>query len=236
MPPSSDIEFDPSAFSGVARLFPLPTPILFPRVVQPLHLFEERYLEMMRDALDGDGLIAMAVLKPGWEIDYASRPPLEPFACLGKIVTHHCLDNGRYNLLLAGVARVRILNELSPPEAFRRARVEILNESEPAVSDARAAALHRRLAEAFRSALPHGEPPEPLQRLFEGDTPLGLLADLAASTLPLPRDVKQAALAEPDAAKRAALLIGAIDAGSFGQPASDAKNDPTGFPPPFSVN
>lgn len=231
-----DLEFDPQRFGGVARLFPLPAPTLFPRVVQPLHLFEERYLEMMRDALDGDGLIAMAVLKPGWEIDYASRPPLEPVACLGKIVTHHRLDDGRYNLLLAGVSRVRLLEEIEPPQSFRRARVELVTETEPIAAEPAGAELHRQLGEAFRSALPHGVPPEPLQRAFEEDTPLGLLADLAAYTLPLPRDVKQAALAEFDAAKRAALVIGAIDAGAAGEPPSDGGGDAGGFPPPFSEN
>ncbi len=230
-----DLEFDPRRFGGVARLFPLPAPALYPRVVQPLHVFEERYLELMRDALDGDGLIVMAVLKPGWEIDYASRPPLEPVACLGKIVTHHRLDDGRYNLLLAGVSRVRVLEELEPPLAFRRARVELAAETEPTAADP-AAALHRRLVEAFLDALPHGAPPEPLQRLFDDDTPLGLLADLAAYTLPLPRDVKQAALAELDAGKRAALLIGAIDAGAVGRRSTRGDDNSAGFPPPFSEN
>lgn len=231
-----DLEFDPQQFSGVARLFPLPAPALFPRIVQPLHVFEERYLELMRDALDGDGLIVMAVLKPGWEIDYVSRPPLESVGCLGKIVTHHRLDNGRYNLLLAGVSRVRVLEELEPPLAFRRARVELAAETEPAASEPAGAELHKRLVDAFRGALPYGTPPEPLQRVFDDDTPLGLLADLAAYTLPLPRDVKQAALAEMDAAKRAALVIGAVDAGSVGKRAPGSGGDRAGFPPPFSEN
>lgn len=231
-----DLEFDPKRFDGVARLFPLPAPALYPRVIQPLHVFEERYLELMRDALDSDGLIAMAVLKPGWEIDYASRPPVEAVACLGKIITHHRLDDGRYNVLLAGVSRIRVFDELEPPLAFRRARVELVEESEPTAGDSNGVALHKRLVEAFRASLPHGLPPEPLQRVFEEDTPLGLLADLAAYTLPLPRDVKQAALAEFDAAKRAALVIGAIDAGGVGERTPGAGGDGAGFPPPFSEN
>ncbi len=231
-----DLEFDPQRFDGVARLFPLPAPSLYPRVIQPLHVFEERYLELMRDALDSDGLIAMAVLKPGWEIDYASRPPVEPVACLGKIVTHHRLDDGRYNVLLAGVSRIRVYDELEPPLAFRRARAELVEETEPAAGHPVGVDLHKRLVEAFRAALPHGVPPEPLQRVFEEDTPLSLLADLAAYTLPLPRDVKQAALAEFDAAKRAALIIGAIDAGGVGKRATGAGGDAAGFPPPFSEN
>lgn len=226
-------EFNPAQFSGVARLFPLPAPSLYPRVVQPLHVFEERYRELMRDALDSDGLIAMAVLRPGWEVDYASRPPLEPIACLGSIVTHHRMDDGRYNLLLAGVARVRIVEEVEPPESFRRARVDLLEEIEPDNQSEQARAIQRRLAEVFRSALPHGTPPEPLQRLFEDDTPLGLLADLAAYTLPLEREVKQAALDELDVLERARVVIRAL--GDEEGPDSPEPL-PTGFPPPFSSN
>lgn len=226
------LEFDPASFSGVARLFPLPEPSLFPRVVQPLHVFEERYRELMRDALAGDGLIAMAVLRPGWETDYASRPPLETVACLGSIVTHHKLEDGRYNLLLAGVTRVRLIEEVEPPLAFRRARVELLGEAEPPDDDAAAGVLRRRLVEAFRSEFPAGHTPEALRDLLEGDTPLGLLADLAAYTLPLSREVKQAALEQLDAATRAADLLAAIG------PPIDKPRDrpPRGFPPPFSEN
>lgn len=232
------IDFDASRFSGVARLFPLPAPSLYPRVVQPLHVFEERYRALMRDALGGDGLIAMAVLRPGWETDYASRPPLEPVACLGQIVTHHELEDGRFNLLLAGVCRVRLVGEVEPPEAFRRARVELLDEQEPSPGDAVAEALKARLIERFRRALPHGEPPEALQRLFEEDTPLGLLADLAAYTLPVPRELKQAVLSEPAAEPRARLLVDALPPGdeppAEGPPGGEP--DSPGFPPPFSAN
>ena len=234
-------EFNPAGFSGIARLFPLPASALYPRVVQPLHIFEERYREMMRDALDSDGLIAMSVLQPGWESDYASRPPLESVACLGSIVTHHRMEDGRYNLLLAGVTRVRIIEEIDPPQSFRRARVELLNEVEPDAELERGRALKIRLAELFKAALPHGVPPEPLQRLFEDDTPLSLLADLAAYTLPIGREAKLAALTELDVMQRASGLIVALgngeeDDGESGEGPAEPNPLPTGFPPPFSSN
>ncbi|QDT68371.1 Lon protease [Planctomycetes bacterium MalM25] len=225
------LEFDPERFSGVARVFPLPAPSLFPRTLVPLHVFEERYLELMHDALDSDGLIAMAVLKPGWEIDYASRPPVEPIACLGKIVTHHRLENGRYNTLLAGVSRVRLLEEIEPPRAFRRARVDLLAEQEPEASEPGVAELQEQLIEAFREALPHGEPPEPLMRAFQGDLPLGLLADLAAQTLPMDGRVKVSLLADPSAIDRARKVLAALASG--GEPGG--RLDPPS-PPPFSEN
>ena len=83
--------FEESSFSlqdfcGTVRLFPLPNLVLFPHVLQPLHIFEPRYRELLEDALAHDGLIAMAMLEPGWEQDYDGRPPaLHPMACLAKV-------------------------------------------------------------------------------------------------------------------------------------------------------
>src|SRR5688572_13280494 len=119
----AELEFDSATFCGVARLFPLPNLVLYPHVMQPLHIFEERYRELMQDALASDRLIAMAVLEPGWEAEYDSRPRVSPYACLGKVVAHHRLDDGRYNLLLLGVQRVRICHELAPLRSFRQAEV-----------------------------------------------------------------------------------------------------------------
>src|SRR5437899_1693222 len=95
-------------FTGVARLFPLPNLVLFPHVVQPLHVFEPRYRQLTADALEGDRLIALALLRPGWEEEYEARPPLYPVACLGRITAHQKLDGGRYILLLRGLSRIRI--------------------------------------------------------------------------------------------------------------------------------
>lgn len=234
------VEFDPEEFSGVARLFPLPAPSLFPSVVQPLHVFEERYRALMREAVHGDGFIAMAVFKPGWEIDYPSRPPLESAACLGKIIAHQELEDGRFNLLLAGVARLRLLDEIEPPQAFRSANVELIAERHPKLN-----AIYRetqsRLVAAFRAALPHGVPPEPLQRIFESDASLGTLTDLAAYTLPVSRDVKHGVLAEVDPVPRAIFLLDALAADGVTWNVADEPDEPSQplsprFPPPFSEN
>ena len=104
-----DLSFVPEQFSGRARLFPLPNLVLFPHVMQPLHIFEERYVEMFRDAIDADRLIAMALLQPGWENDYEGRPPIAPVACLGRVVTWQSQEDSRYNLLLLGLRRVRVV-------------------------------------------------------------------------------------------------------------------------------
>src|SRR5438067_9036914 len=96
-------------FSGTARLFPLPNLVLFPYVIQPLHIFEPRYRRLMADALADDRLLAMALLKPGWEEAYHKRPAIHPVVCLGKIFKEEHLPAGRYNLLPHGLARARVL-------------------------------------------------------------------------------------------------------------------------------
>src|SRR5581483_8559229 len=113
MSASDDLFVQPEHFSGTARLFPLPNLVLFPHVMQPLHIFEPRYRQMTTDALDGDRLIALALLRPGWEADYDGKPVIYPVACLGRIVAEQRLEDGRYNILLRGLSRIRVLEELA---------------------------------------------------------------------------------------------------------------------------
>src|SRR5438046_5951139 len=93
---------DSSAGIESVPLFPLPNVVLFPRAVLPLHIFEERYKAMTRHALEGDRRVAMALLRPGWEKSYYSRPAIEPVVCVGTILTHERLADGKYNFLLQG--------------------------------------------------------------------------------------------------------------------------------------
>src|SRR5256714_7050907 len=89
-------------------LFPLPNVVLFPRAILPLHIFEERYKAMTADVLRGDRLIAIALLHPGWEKDYYSAPKVDPVVCVGEILSHERLPDGKYNFLLQGQTRARI--------------------------------------------------------------------------------------------------------------------------------
>src|SRR5215203_3799018 len=138
---AEELVFDEARFSGVARLFPLPDLVMFPHVMQPLHIFEPRYREMLNDALDGDGLIAMSVLAPGWEADYEGRPPILPHICLGKVVTHQRLRDGCYNIMLLGSRRGRILSELPAKRSFRQAEIELLCDTQDDRDAARAIQL-----------------------------------------------------------------------------------------------
>src|SRR3954451_15222395 len=94
-------------------LFPLPNVVLFPRAILPLHIFEERYKAMAADAIADDRQIAMALLKPGWERNYYGRPTIEPVVCVGLILSHEKLPDGKYNFLLQGQRRARISREIA---------------------------------------------------------------------------------------------------------------------------
>src|SRR3954452_5299851 len=209
---ATELDFDPQTFCGVVRLFPLPNLVLYPHVMQPLHIFEDRYREMLEDAMAGDQLIAMALLEPGWESEYDSRPPVSEFACLGKVVAHHRLEDGRYNLLLMGLQRVRIVRELEPLRSFRKARVELIEDCYDFDTPADQTEMHERLLAAFRKHLPCAcQLPEQLESMLSDQLPLGLLTDLAAYALPLDGEIKQQLLAECRVRCRAEILLSEVE-------------------------
>jgi Lon protease-like protein len=224
-------KFDPTEFSGVVRLFPLPNLVMFPHVIQPLHVYELRYRELLEDALAGDHLIAMAVLAPGWEKDYEGRPAVHPHACLGRITTHVRLEDGCYNLLLAGVARLALGRELKPTTSFRRAKARICFDRFPAKYEERQDALRRQLFAAFRHALPQSAVAQnPLFQLHEADIDLAVLTDIIGFTLDLPLELKETLLAECNVLSRARRLLNYL-----GTSAEESERGPK-FPPEFSRN
>src|SRR5437773_2070155 len=118
-----------AGFTGTARLFPLPNLVFFPNVMQPLHIFEPRYRQMTAEALEGDRLIALALTRPGWEKDYAASPAIYSVATLGVIAADQRLDDGRYNILLRGLSRIQVLQEVPHDKLYRKAKAELLLEA-----------------------------------------------------------------------------------------------------------
>src|SRR5580765_5601669 len=111
MPTSEDSSKPSTTATSAVRLFPLPSLVMFPHVIQPLHVFEPRYCDLLEDALSTDRTIAMVMLQAGWERDYDGRPPIATIACASKIVAHERLPTGRHNILLRGLRRVAIRQE-----------------------------------------------------------------------------------------------------------------------------
>jgi Lon protease-like protein len=103
-------------------LFPLPDVVFFPHTRIPLHVFEPRYRQMVTDVLDGDGRFGIVLLRPGWKTDYLGAPAVHAVGTLGTIEQADSLEDGRYNILVRGDVRFRILEEVSRVP-YRTARV-----------------------------------------------------------------------------------------------------------------
>jgi len=198
----------PEDFSGIVRLFPLPNFVLFPGAIQPFHIFEDRYRDLLEDALQGDQLIAMATLQPGWEPNYEGRPPLVETACLGRVISHTRLEDGRYNILLLGMHRIGILNELSEDRTFRLADVELLPDRYPQESSSTRPTMRRRFTETVcRYISQAAADQQKFENLISSDLPLGLMTDIFASTIDFDVNFKQELLAEQNVDRRCHLLL-----------------------------
>jgi hypothetical protein len=131
-------------------LFPLPNIVFFPHTRLPLHVFEPRYREMVRDALESDSRFGIVLLRPGWESDYFGAPEVYECGTIGTIEQAVPLDDGRFNIVVRGDVRFRIVDEVSRVP-YRTARVI----AEPEVSRPPDQAYARRewLADVSRQYL-----------------------------------------------------------------------------------
>ncbi len=224
------LAFSPDQFSGHARVFPLPNLVMFPHVMQALHVFEPRYRALFEEAIEDDRLVALGSLAPGWEPDYEGRPPLRPHACLCRIATHQRTSEGTYNVLVLGVRRLHLIHELPPKKLFRVVESQIIDDVESDDAAAGAAALQRRLLDAFKGSMPRvPNAHEQLDQLLGNQITLGMLTDIVAYTLDIDLETKLRLLAECDVFERARILLAAIAS----RPAAGGGRT---FPPKFSMN
>jgi Lon protease-like protein len=127
-------------------IFPLPNVVLFPSALLPLHIFEPRYRAMVADALESERLIGMVMLRPGWEPHYDRAPEVYPIGCAGFITHADRLPDGRYNIMLRGMEKFRILDERPARdgvERYRIAQIESIKEGKTTVTAASRAARQR---------------------------------------------------------------------------------------------
>ena len=219
-------DLDLRDFDGLCRLFPLPGVVLFPHAVLPLHIFEPRYRQMTQDALASDKLIAMVQVRPDADWSGQAEPAIEEFACLGKILNHERLPDGRFNFLLVGLKRIRLVREIPGGKLYRRAEAEIVDDEGPYEPSESARA---DLIAGFRAVAGRSGPIDPdLDALIGSGLPLGPLTDIIAHSLGLPAPLKQAMLAEARVDRRAGGLIEIL------HQLVDPPRRP--FPPPFSRN
>ena len=232
----SNSEFQiPESFDGSVRLFPLPNMVLFPGVVQALNLFEPRYRQLMSDVLDDDQLITMALVKPAPENLTMPVPEIYDTVCIGKVMTHAKLENGTYNLLLAGVTRAIIVDELASDTPYRQAKVEILSESNLIAEQEKQ--YRTRLIHLFKSTreIESQFDEKALDKLVSDRIEVGQLADLIAYASGISPVEQQQVLEITDVRKRVEYLISKLE--QLGERVSSNGGESSrGFPPGFSLN
>ncbi len=195
-------------------IFPLHDIVLMPHGILPLHIFEDRYRQMVGDALDGAGQIAMAVFEgDAWRQEYHGRPPIRPIVCVGQIVQHHRMPDGRYTILLRGVCRAKILYELpaSTECLYRQAMLDPIGIDE--MDESPLAPFRQRLV----SMLSDG----PLTDLREGATvlehvkenaiPTQAIIELVAMSFISDPEVRYRVLAAADPMERARIVEGELN-------------------------
>jgi uncharacterized protein len=188
-------------------LFPLPNAVLFPGAELPLHIFEPRYRAMTERALAGSRLILLGRLRPGYEPHYHERPPVFEVAGLGRITQDVSHPDGRFDILLSGIGRVRIVEELPPAEPYRLVRGEFLSDAAGSSSIA-IGAWEKKLAELFHGLRPHlPESVRDLDALAGSARSPGERVDRLAAALTADPDARQRMLEERDPAERYCLLV-----------------------------
>jgi Lon protease-like protein len=238
-----DVTRLPDDFDGRVRLFPLPELVVFPHAMQPLHIFEPRYCELLSDALGSDHLIAMATLTGGIATTAEHAPPIATTVCLAKIISHAEVEHDRHNILLVGIRRAKIIREIDTGRSFRIAEIDVAEDIYPPVGAESRVELKQRLLDAFGEIIPvSSNVQKNLHELMAGQMGLGPITDIVSYTLPFEAEEKLRLLAEPDVDVRAEELIGMLKTGKIelhSVSAEEQSIDQTTnekFPPPFSAN
>ena len=164
------------------RIFPLSEVVLFPDTLLPLHIFEPRYRKMLADALEGDRVIGMVLIK---DPDASPQPTVYPVGCAGTIVEHKPFADGRSLVVLKGTVKFRIRCELATDQPYRIVEAQALYEGPPPMDKVRGwrDELHDCVRDLVRAA--SGEE-ETVESLFEK---IDLLAMTNALSASLPLDV-----------------------------------------------
>lgn len=218
-------------FGKPMPLFPLDKVTLLPQQVLPLHIFEPRYRQMIEHALDGSGQFAMAVFEGAdWKQQYHGHPPIRPAVCVGQIMQHEKLPDGRYNVLIQGVCRARIISEVPAeegrlyrlamlePVGLENARNELdeiegegatyVGESTPFLSEARER-MREMLSEGPLTRMAVAK--DVLEYVKNADFHPSALLELVSFTLISDDRLRYKLLAEPSADQRARLILGELD-------------------------
>jgi hypothetical protein len=192
---------EPLMLTTLIPVFPLPDVVLFPGVFLPLHIFETRYREMVKDCLAGDRLIGVTLLRPGWDHDADGQPAIYLVGCVGLISHIEELPDGRYNLVLRGVEKFRVVKEEEPLRAYRRASVDYFEE-QMTVADHESVRRQRHQLERLLTTVSDA-PDQPFPSNLSDEEVINALAQY----LDLEPIERQALLEQDGVAKRCDALI-----------------------------
>ena len=195
-------------------IFPLSNVVLFPQVMTPLHLFEPRYRQLARDVLQGERRIGMVVVRPEHIDEMPGDPPIYPIGCAGVITESQRLPDGRYNLVLLGEHRVRIVAEEPRVESrlYRIARVVRLEDSYPEAQRARVARLRAAIAADIGILIRRAQPDR--SHAFDPELFAGVddetFVNAVANAFAFPAEEKQALIEAEDVPERYARLASSL--------------------------
>ncbi len=198
--------------AGALKVFPLYGVAVLPGTPTPLHVFEPRYRALAADALASDRLLAVAALKSP-DPPPLARPPVLPVAGVGFIEEDEKLPEGRYNIRLRGVARVRLLDELDRGKPYREFRVQILDDVYPPGGPAALAPRVEALEQCVYELAALLPPESGAQQLAEAAVRIrapARLADLVAAAVVSEPATRQSVLEEVEVARRLDLVTGEV--------------------------
>lgn len=193
-------------FEQPMPLFPLPNCVLLPHATIPLHIFEPRYRAMVKDALESNRLIAMALFEgDDWKQNYEGTPPIRDVVCVGYITRYDELADGRYNLLLQGVCRAQVLQELPLSEPYRQAMLTPIDTKAP--MEIELADLRLRIETLLGDeTLMQLASVRAIHKWFTSDVPTPVLVDLTLMAVCDDLEQRYRMLAEPRVEKRGLWL------------------------------
>ena len=223
LPSTGDLH--PKEVLDALPVFPLPNAVFFPGTLLPLHVFEPRYRAMVAHAMETEQRIGIALLKPGYEAEYHAEPPFHDVIAVGEVVMLRMLPDGRSNLVLKGLGRARVLEELETPHEFRVARVQVQGaelSGQQGRELARGLATVRQLFGTVVARVPQLNVQD-ADAIFAADADPDQVIDAIASAVPAEPVRKQEMLEELNLVRRAELLASVL-----AEAVADTLSEPRG--------